>query len=159
MRPKIQTMYGEHGTRPDQTRRFAIKLHRPKLDQYHQISRQATSSSSIITNMAITVRTDLYSSAMSYKNVDNNQVDPVTITIQSSSIGDEPKSLPSVSRSSWSTDCEQTPVVWVYGMDNYQQHHSRTSMPQILDQCGTILNTLDQLDRLLDQLYKMDWKK
>ena len=69
--------------------------------------------------MVITVRTDLYSSAMSYKNVDNNQVDPVTITIQSSSIGDEPKSLPSVSRSSWNTDCEQTPVVWVYGMDNY----------------------------------------
>ena len=35
--------------------------------------------------MVITVRTDLYSSAMSYQNVDNNQEDPVTITIQRSS--------------------------------------------------------------------------
>ena len=54
--------------------------------------------------MVITVRTDLYSSETSYHNVDNNQEDPVTVTIQSSStqrMGEEKNKMVKLK---WSSD-------------------------------------------------------
>ena len=54
--------------------------------------------------MVITVRTDLYSSDMSYQNVDNNQEDPVTVTISSKQrmMGEEKKNK--MVKLKWSSD-------------------------------------------------------
>ena len=60
--------------------------------------------------MGITVRTDLYSSAMSYQNVENNQEDPVTITIQSSSMQRMGEEKNKMVKLKWSSDIGSTAV-------------------------------------------------